>query len=194
MRIVGLVLAGGAGTRYGMPKSLARTADGTPWLHRAVAALRDGGCSEVIVVLGARATDAGALVPHGAKVEVAGAWADGLSATIRAGLVAAGSADAVVIVPVDTPHLPARAVRRVIGEDRQMDDAGTLAGLRGSLRQAVYHGQPGHPVLIGADHLPGVLESLSGDRGAGPYLRSRGAAQVECADLWNGEDIDAAPR
>ena len=54
-RAVGVVLAAGAGSRYGQPKVLA--ADGY-WLERAVAALDRGGCDEVIVVLGAAGADA----------------------------------------------------------------------------------------------------------------------------------------
>jgi hypothetical protein len=46
----GVVLAAGAGTRYGMPKVLAGNGG---WLASAVAALSDGGCGDVVVVLGA---------------------------------------------------------------------------------------------------------------------------------------------
>ena len=46
----GIVLAAGAGTRYGRPKVLAAGGD---WLRVAVPSLRAGGCGEVYVVLGA---------------------------------------------------------------------------------------------------------------------------------------------
>ncbi len=65
--LCGLVLAAGAGTRYGGPKALARTADGTPWLALAAGALRDGGCVDVLVALGAQAAEARPLVPDGAE-------------------------------------------------------------------------------------------------------------------------------
>ena len=45
-RVLGVVLAAGAGTRYGMPKILAH--DGR-WLERAVAALRDAGVDVLVV-------------------------------------------------------------------------------------------------------------------------------------------------
>ena len=51
-----MLLAAGAGTRYGMPKALA---EGGAWLRSGVAALRDGGCDEVVVVLAAALVDAG---------------------------------------------------------------------------------------------------------------------------------------
>ncbi|WP_316296356.1 NTP transferase domain-containing protein, partial [Clavibacter michiganensis] len=61
-RIAGVVLAAGAGTRYGGPKALATHPDGTPWLATAIRALADAGCSPVLVVLGARADEAEALL------------------------------------------------------------------------------------------------------------------------------------
>ncbi len=56
---IGIVLAAGAGTRYGSPKVLAHNGE---WLASAVNALTGGGCSRVVVVLGAAETS----VPLGA--------------------------------------------------------------------------------------------------------------------------------
>jgi CTP:molybdopterin cytidylyltransferase MocA len=61
--VSGLVLAAGAGRRFGGPKALARTAAGTPWLVLAVRSLLEGGCRDVTVLLGAAADEATALVP-----------------------------------------------------------------------------------------------------------------------------------
>nr|WP_029150233.1 NTP transferase domain-containing protein [Microbacterium indicum] len=174
--MTGIVLAGGAGTRFGMPKALARAADGSPWLALATDALRGGGCDDVVVALGARAAEARALVPAGARVAVAADWDRGVSATLRAGLAAAGGSD-VVIVTVDTPDLPAPAVARIAGSGR-------------ALAQATYGGRPGHPVFVAAAHVAPLAASLAGDRGAQPYLRAHGAAEIDCADLWHGRDVD----
>ncbi|HBS76015.1 MAG TPA: hypothetical protein DEB55_16780, partial [Microbacterium sp.] len=81
MPIVGLVLAAGAGTRFGAPKGLARDAAGTPWLVRAVQALSRGGCDRVLVAVGARGDEVAGLVPAGAEVVHVADWAAGLSAT-----------------------------------------------------------------------------------------------------------------
>ena len=59
---VGLLLAAGAGRRMGTPKALVHDADGTSWLRRSVAALLDGGCTPVHVVLGAGAEEARTLL------------------------------------------------------------------------------------------------------------------------------------
>lgn len=182
--VCGIVLAAGAGTRFGGPKGLARDDRGRPWVERAVHTLRDAGCAPVIVVVGAEADAVAALVPTGAVVVHAPDWADGLSASVRAGLTAARAtaAEAALLVPVDVPELPASACRRV------MAGAGPHA-----LRQARYADAPGHPVLVGCDHVPALTASLDGDRGAGAYLRENEAEAVDCADLWHGDDVDHRP-
>jgi CTP:molybdopterin cytidylyltransferase MocA len=58
--VAGILLAAGAGTRYGNPKALV---DG--WLADSVDTLFEGGCDPVLVVLGASAREAQALVPDG---------------------------------------------------------------------------------------------------------------------------------
>lgn len=172
----GVLLAAGAGTRYGMPKALA---DGGAWLRSGIAALRTGGCDEVVVVLGAALVD----VPPPARTVVASDWADGMSASVRAGL-AALQADAAyaVLLTVDTPDIGADVVRRVLAAARAAPSG---------LARARYGDRPGHPVVIGREHWPGLLDVLRGDRGAGPFLRARDdVVVVDCADLATGLDID----
>ncbi|GAA1977868.1 nucleotidyltransferase family protein [Microbacterium pumilum] len=182
MRVCGLVLAAGGGTRYGRPKGLVRGADGVPWVARAVDVLRDGGCDGVVVLVGAAGDEVAALVPEWASVVTVADWADGLAATLRAGLATASTEgwDAVAITPVDTPDAAPAAVARVLG---------ALRG-RSPLVQAVYGGVPGHPVAIARSHFAPLAEALDGDRGARPYLAAHGVVEVECADLWSGEDVD----
>lgn len=188
MRIAGAVLAAGAGSRYGRPKALVRTLEGEPWIARAVAALRDGGADDaVFVALGAERERAAPLVPAGAvRLDVA-AWRAGVSETLRAVLAAASDtpADALVIVPVDTPGMPPSTCRRIIAH------ADTAADRLAALVRATYGGRPGHPVLLGRAHWEGAAASVSGDRGAGAYLAEHGAQRIECGDLWDGRDIDA---
>lgn len=86
-----------------------------------------------------------------------------------------------MIAPVDAPEMPAAAVARILTGPGDLRDA---------LRQATYAGRPGHPVLVGARHLPALAASATGDRGARPFLVARGVREVECGDLWDGRDID----
>jgi nicotine blue oxidoreductase len=171
----GVVLAAGAGTRFGMPKVLAYEGQ---WLHTAIDALAGGGCAEVVVVLGAAVVD----VPSPARAVIATDWHDGLSASVRAGIAAAGAADAAVLHTVDTPDVGPDIVRRVLGAARTTDSG---------IARAVYHGRPGHPVAVARRHWPALLSSLTGDDGARPFLRQRDdVCAVECGDLATGADVD----
>jgi CTP:molybdopterin cytidylyltransferase MocA len=173
---IGILLAAGAGTRYGMPKVLAAQGQ---WLSIAVAALSDGGCDDVVVVLGAAVVE----VPAPARAVIAQRWSDGMSASLRTGLAAANGAQRVVLHLVDTPDVGADVVRRVL-----------VAAERNSagLVRASYGGRPGHPVAIAAEYWPQLLESLDGDQGARQFLAEHvdEVLVVECGDLATGADID----
>ncbi len=171
----GVLLAAGAGVRYGMPKVLA--AQGK-WLSSAVAALSGGGCGDVIVVLGAAVVD----VPPPARAVVATDWQRGMGASLRAGLRATGDAHYAVVLTVDTPDIGAEVVNRVLAAARESDSG---------IARATYAGRPGHPVVIGRRHWAGVLETLHGDEGARRFLAARtDVVAVDCADLATGVDID----
>ncbi|MGH3361096.1 MAG: nucleotidyltransferase family protein [Nocardioides sp.] len=184
MTLHGLLLAAGAGSRMGTPKALVRDPDGTSWIRRTVGVLRDGGCGAVTVVLGASADEAVELLADlDVHVVVAEGWAEGMAASLRAGLTALDETDAscAVISLVDLPDVSAEVVRRVIATGAGTD----------RLARATYDGRPGHPVLIGRDHWAGVLDSLAGDAGARPYLDVHEVTGVECGDLATGRDRDS---
>ena len=183
MSLHGLLLAAGAGTRMGTPKALVRDQDGTSWLLRSVAVLRDGGCVAVTVVLGAEAARAALLLDgHDVRVVVADRWAEGMGESLRAGLaaMAATDAEAVVVTLVDLPDVSADVVRRVAAVGADPD----------RLARAAYDGVPGHPVLLGRHHWAEAAESATGDRGARDYLAANPAQLVECGDLATGRDRD----
>lgn len=176
MSVAGILLAAGAGVRYGMPKV---QAEGGAWLRLGVAALHQGGCDDVLVVLGAAVVD----VPAPARAVIAEDWADGVSASVRAGVLSLDDdAEYAVLTTVDTPDIGAAAVRRVLDAARASDSG---------LARARYDGRPGHPVVIARRHWPQLLDALTGDDGAGPFLRTRDdVVAVDCADLGSGIDID----
>jgi len=174
--VCGIVLAAGAGTRAGGPKALLTAADGESWISLACRALLEGGCDRVVVVLGAEAERARSLVPSGVATVVATDWEAGMSASLRAGLAAA-TGDAALVTLVDLPELPVAVVRRMLSASAP-------------LRQAVFGRRPGHPVFIAASHWAGVAASLDGDRGARQYLVAHAVDEIECGDLWDGEDRD----
>ncbi|MGS2807119.1 nucleotidyltransferase family protein [Nocardia sp. MW-W600-9] len=178
----GVVLAAGAGTRYGKPKALAENG---AWLRAAITALRDGGCAPVIVALGATGPDPAALeLPPGTEWRWVADWATGLAATVRAGLRAAAEADTryVAFLPVDTPDVGADVVARVLAAARASESG---------LARAVFSDTPGHPAVIENKHWDAISAVAVGDVGAGSYL---GASQdmvcVTCDDLATGNDRD----
>ena len=174
--VTGIVLAAGAGIRAGGPKALRRLLSGESWISVACTALLDGGCSRVVVVLGAQEHMARPLVPEGVEIVVAANWERGMSESLRVGLAAATGAAALVTL-VDLPSLPISVVRRVLASG-------------GELRQAVFDGTPGHPVYLSAEHWMPAAASLTGDTGARRYLAAHGVHDIECGDLWDGADVD----
>jgi nicotine blue oxidoreductase len=183
--VAGLLLAAGAGRRYGGPKALVEWR-GRLLVERAADTLRGGGCDPVVVVLGA----AGAQV-RAAAAGLAGCvlvdnprWQTGMGSSLRAGLAAlAGVAGpvAVVVLLVDLPGVTAGAVRRVAAG--ASPDALAVAG---------YGDQRGHPVLLGRDHWAPAAALAVGDAGARGYLRAHPDAVrvVPCADIADGRDLD----
>jgi nicotine blue oxidoreductase len=184
--VAGLVLAAGAGRRYGGPKALVDL-DGRLLVERALATVRDAGCAPLVVVLGAGADEVTARADLGDAVTVVNHdWDTGMGSSLRAGLAVLETtgADAVTVLLVDTPGVTPAAVRRVMAH--AAPDA--LAG-------ATYGGQPGHPVLLGRAHWAGVARSAVGDVGARRYLSAHAdlVISVPCEDVADGADLDEPP-
>ncbi|MFN2478080.1 MAG: NTP transferase domain-containing protein [Pseudonocardiaceae bacterium] len=180
--IAGLLLAAGAGRRYGMPKAL--VAEGA-WLRRAVATLTDGGCASVLVVVGAQADRVLPLAPETASTVVAADWAQGMGASLHAGLTellrsAPHQVQAALVHLVDLPDVDASVVRRLVA----------LAG-PAVVARAGFETQPGHPVLLGRKHWADIVASAQGDRGARDWLaQCHDLIVVDCSDLASGIDVD----
>jgi CTP:molybdopterin cytidylyltransferase MocA len=177
--IGGLVLAAGGSSRFGEPKQLALL-DGKPLLEHAVTAMTGAGLDRVVVVLGANAPAIAAGVPlHGADTVVCDEWAEGLAASLRAGVDALSGCDAVAIALGDQPRLSPDAVARVVSQ-RGADELAV---------RATYGGVPGHPVLLEQTLLARV-PSLRGDAGARELLHGVPIREVACDGLGSPDDVD----
>ena len=179
--VVGLVLAAGAGRRFGSPKQLA-SFDGRPLLEHALLAMAGAQrLNGVVVVLGAHADAVLAGVErNGASVVGCRDWDEGQSASLRAGVAAvAGRADAVVVTLGDQPAVDARAIDRVV----DARDGISLAV------RATYNRRPGHPVLLERELFEAVA-SLHGDEGARGLLSGAAVKLVACDGLGSDLDID----
>jgi CTP:molybdopterin cytidylyltransferase MocA len=181
--IGGIVLAAGEGRRFGGPKQLARL-NGRPLIEHALAAmLAVPAIDPVVVVLGAHAdrireeADLG-----GADIVICPDWADGQSASLRAGAAALGDVDAAVITLADQPFISPQVIAGVLG----------LRGRHLAVR-ATYDGAPGHPVLLERQMLDHVAE-LRGDIGARDLLTGGNVREWECGRLCDPTDIDTPER
>jgi molybdenum cofactor cytidylyltransferase len=171
----GLVLAAGAGTRFGdAPKQLADV-HGRPLLEWAVRAqCAVPALERVVVVLGARAPEVLAGASFGrAETVVCDEWESGQAASLRRGLAAVAGADTVIVTLGDAPLITPEVIAMFVG----------LA----PRTRAVYGGRPGHPVVLGPAEIA-ALTALEGDRGARDLLR--GGPVLEVGHLCSGRDVD----
>ncbi|MEV6642964.1 nucleotidyltransferase family protein [Amycolatopsis sp. NPDC051371] len=180
--VAGLLLAAGAGRRFGGPKALAEL-DGQPLVLRALATLTAAGCHPVRVVLGAAADEVGALLPDPAQAVRAEGWETGMGASLKAGLAALSDEPgpvAALVHLVDLPWVGADILARIA--------AGATTE---TVARAAYDGVPGHPVLLGRHWWAEIAETAQGDRGARDWLAGRPDLRlIECGDLGSGRDVD----
>lgn len=185
--VLGIVLAAGAGRRMGGPKALIGplASPGRTPLAVVCDRVHAGGCAEVLAVIGAEADAVRAALrtpPPWLTLVEASDWAEGMGASLRAGLAAASetSAEAALITLVDLPDVDADVYARVVAT---RPDAHALA-------RASYRRRPGHPVLIGREHWDAAAASAQGDRGARTLFASTPHDLIECGDLAGGQDAD----
>jgi CTP:molybdopterin cytidylyltransferase MocA len=112
-------------------------------------------------------------------------WADGLALSLAAGMREVvrhdPACDGVLIATSDQPLVDHLALRTLL--DAFDDDNRVVA--------AEYEGTIGVPAVIGREHF-GAPEALTGDAGAGKWLRSRGV-EVRRVPMAGAEmDIDEA--
>ena len=176
--VAGLVLAAGAGSRFGEEPKLLAELDGRPVLQHVVDAAVTA-LPRVVVVLGARAGAVrGAVDLAAAQVVVCDGWSEGLAASLRCGLQAIDE-EKVVLLLGDQPRVTPALVERLAGEP-----GGT---------RAAYGGTPAHPAVLGPGEIA-AARRLTGDEG----LRSIQWRLVEAGrplrDIDTPDDLEAVRR
>ncbi len=178
--VAGVVLAGGAGTRFGDESKQLAPLAGRPLLEHVLAVASAAPLDHVVVILGARADRISEQLDlHGAEPVICERWREGMASSLRAGLSAVSEADAVVVLLGDQPLITVAAIERVLAaRDREAPAV-----------RATYGGHPGHPVLLERELLPRMLE-LRGDAGARSVLDEVAVREVPCDDVADATDID----
>jgi CTP:molybdopterin cytidylyltransferase MocA len=175
-----IVLAAGAGTRFGGVKQLAPLR-GRPLLEHALEAAWGAAAIErFVVVLGAEAerVQAGADL-SGFEVVVCDGWEEGVAASLRAGVAALGPVRAAVVLLGDMPGVTPQVVAGALDHlDDGWDAVRTLAG-----------GAPTHPVVLGPGALARVPE-LRGDVGARATFAGLRVREWEAGGLFDAADVD----
>ena len=184
MRVMGIVLAAGAATRFGSPKQLAPL-DGRPLLQHPLDALTDAGMDDIVVVLGAEA----------AAIEEAITWRgerrlvnvrpqDGLASSLQIGLEAAAedpTVDGVLVVLGDQPRLRREVIEAVA--------AAAAATDRPIVRPRYAGDGAPNPVLLRRAAWS-LAAGLEGDRGLAPLLAAHPELVHEVAVAGSIPDVD----
>jgi molybdenum cofactor cytidylyltransferase len=185
--IAAVVLAAGGASRLGRPKQLVAYR-GRSLIRGAVEAALGGGCSPVVVVLGAQAEQVRQEIePRDVRVVVNSAWREGMAASVRAGIAeleaTTDEVEAVVLTGCDQPHLSAEVFRRLLEAYRGREDPAA------SMAACEYAGTLGAPALFARAEF-GRLRALDGDRGARDLLRAEASRVVHISWPEGARDVD----
>ena len=160
--VAAVVLAAGAGSRFGGPKQALL-------LPEVLRRVGESSVDDVVVVTGAYPLETEARVVRCPD------WELGPGASLRCGLAALDEdVEAGVVVLADGPDLSPEAVDRVVAAWR---------GGAGEIVAASYGGDRGHPVVLARSVWSGIPDE--GARALEPVL-------VPCDDLGSPGDVDTA--
>lgn len=170
--VLGLVLAGGRGSRFspdGSRNKLLAPIDGKPVCVGAALALKNAHL-RVLAATSPRTPEVGkTLAQTGCEVLVCDRAPQGMGATLGQAIAQAAATEEAAgneapswcVMPADMPRVSTSTVVRLLDVWRKLP----AATRRKCVLAPAYRGARGHPVLFGADWTP-ALARLSGDEGA----------------------------
>jgi CTP:molybdopterin cytidylyltransferase MocA len=178
-----VVLAAGEGARFGGEGKLLAPLGSRPVVAWAVDAAEASSAPDVVLVLGARAPAVRAAAgPARARIVECEEWADGMSASLRCGVRAAGAAEWVVVVLGDGPGVTGSVIDAVLAAAAGAPpEVWAVRPVRG--------GRPAHPVALRRPLLNRVGE-LRGDAGARELLRDAVVLELDASDWPEPGDVD----
>lgn len=187
-----VLLAAGAGTRLGLGAKSLLPFRGRTLVEVITDILLDGGCQEVVVVLGAAAdrvlasTRLGIISAEKVRVVVNPDWRSGMASSFRLGVETASPGHDVMVALVDQPRLAVKAVRTLLARHRPgRVTAAAYPDGSGGLRR-------GHPLLLDASLRSLAAEIAMGDCGARLFLQNNPGLVdlVGFSEQFGGEDLD----
>ncbi len=191
-RFVGLVLAAGAGNRFGGGKMRARL-DGRSLVAHVLAAARAAGLGRVVLVLGRDAVEVRAALLAAdpaalasALVAVNGAPERGIAASLRLGLAAAGAGprpDGILVLLGDQPRVRPGVIASLLDAS-----ASARSGALAVVPEYADDGAP-NPVLLLPAAWP-LVADLDEDRGLGPLLAAHPERVVRVPVAGANPDVD----
>lgn len=178
---IGLVLAAGAGQRFGSDKRRAQLADGNSLLRATVLRAQEA-FSDVRVVLKAEEDAQALAIPPGVQLVRAAHAKQGMGSSLAAGIqsLANTQATAVAVLLGDMPWISVATLQQL----RAQADAEHII-------VAYCEGQRGHPVLFGRRFWPQLMQ-LQGENGAKGLIATH-AQQVIAVTLSDSgilRDVD----
>jgi molybdenum cofactor cytidylyltransferase len=190
-RIVGILLAAGAGTRFGSDKLLHRLADSRPLAVAAAQRLRAACPLVLAVVRPNHEALARQLAAAGCQIVSCPQADHGMGHSLAAGVQAAAAADGWLVALADMPFIAASSHQAVL--------AALYTGA--SLAAPDYAGRRGHPVGFASEWFAD-LTALSGDQGAKAILEKHRQQVMLCPvddpgvirDIDRPADLAASPQ
>ncbi len=178
-----IVLAAGAGSRFGGGKLLAPFGERT-LIEATLSGLRGAPVDEIIVVIGAEGERLRSIsTAYETRIVENPDWAEGMSTSVRTGLRACASdARAAVVCLGDQPLVGTEAIERLVEAFEQ----------EARVAVATYSGEMRNPVLFAREVWPLLLRELSGDKGARVFLMRHPelVTEVPCDDVADPADVD----
>jgi CTP:molybdopterin cytidylyltransferase MocA len=178
-----IVLAAGAGSRFGGGKLLAPFG-GLTLIEATLLGLREAPVDETIVVVGNEAEGLrGFCESYGVRLAENEDWAEGMATSVKKGLASCSpNAKAAVVALADQPFVGAEAVERLVRAYRR----------GASVAVATYDGERRNPALFVRGVWSMLEEELSGDEGARRFFERHPemVTEVPCDDVADPTDVD----
>ena len=180
-----VVLAAGASSRMQGRDKLMEEVDGMPLLHRQVSRAVATGCEVLVTLPPAPHARYTAVADLGAITVPVLDAAEGMNASLRAGLRAVPAcAQAVMLLLADMPDITTEDMNTVL----QAVDTGSEIRVWRAVTQT---GEAGHPIVFHRSLLPELM-ALGGDQGGGAVAKAHRAQTVNIAlpDAHARTDLD----